>query len=67
MDTSVWLDLSFEQTSNLIEYMAINNTHNEKKSTIDPTNIAFASRTKNGKKEVHILMCIQLLASKFFN
>jgi hypothetical protein len=47
--------------------MVINNTHNEKSSTIDPTNIAFASRTKNGKKEVHILMCIQLLASKFLN
>jgi hypothetical protein len=50
MDTNVWLDLSFEQASNLIEHMVINITHNEKSSTIDPTNVASTSWTKNGKK-----------------
>jgi len=50
MDTKVWSDLSFEQTSNLIEHMVINITQNEKSSTIDPTNVASTSWTKNGKK-----------------
>jgi len=50
MDTKVWSDLSFEQASNLIKHMVINNTQNEKSSTIDPTNVASTSWTKNGKK-----------------
>jgi hypothetical protein len=50
VDTNVWSNLSFEQASNLIEHMVINITRNEKSSTIDPTNVAFASWTKNGKK-----------------
>jgi hypothetical protein len=43
MDTKVWLDLSFEQASNLKEHMVINITCNEKSSTIDPTNVASTS------------------------
>jgi hypothetical protein len=50
VDTSMWLDLSFEQASNLIKHTTNNNTHNEKSSIINPTNIAIASRTKNEKK-----------------
>jgi len=50
MDTNMWLDLLFEQTSNLIEDMVNNNTHNEKNSITKPPNVTFASQTKNRKK-----------------
>jgi len=50
VDMSMWLDLSFEQASNLIWHMANNNTHNEKSSITNLTNVATASPTKNEKK-----------------
>jgi len=50
VDMNMWLDLSFEQASNLIEHMANKNTHNEKSSTTNPTNVAITSQTKNEKK-----------------
>jgi len=50
VDMSMWLDLSFEQASNLIEHMTNNNTHNEKSLITNPTNIAIASQTKNKNK-----------------
>ncbi len=39
----MWLDLSFEQASNLIEHMANNNTNNEKSSIANPTSVATTS------------------------
>jgi hypothetical protein len=39
----MWLDLLFEQASNLIEHTTNNNTHNEKSSITDPINITIAS------------------------
>jgi hypothetical protein len=50
VDTSMWLKLSFEQASNLIEHMATNSTNHEKSSITNLTNVAIASRTKNQKK-----------------
>jgi len=50
VDMSTWLDLSFEQASNLIEHMANNNTHNEKSLITNPTKVATTSQTKNEKK-----------------
>ncbi len=67
MDTNMWLDLLFEQASNLIKDMANNNKHNEKSSITKPPNVAFASRTKNKKKWINLLMCIQSLVGKFLN
>jgi hypothetical protein len=50
MDTNMWLDLLFEQASNLIEDMVNNNTHNEKSSITKPPNVTSTSQTKNRKK-----------------
>ncbi len=65
VDMSMWLNLSFEEASNLIEHTANNNTHIEKSSITNSTNITTASRTKNKKKLMGLLMCIQSLVSKF--
>jgi hypothetical protein len=43
VDTIMWLNLSFEEASNLIEHIANNNTHNEKSSITNSTNITTAS------------------------
>jgi hypothetical protein len=43
VDMSMWLNLSFEEASNLIEHIANNNTHNEKSSITNSTNITTAS------------------------
>jgi len=43
MDANMWLDLLFEQASNLIEDMVNNNTHNEKSSITKPPNVTSAS------------------------
>jgi hypothetical protein len=49
----------------LIEHIANNNTHNEKSSITNSTNITTASWTKNKKKLMGLLVCIQSLVSKF--
>jgi hypothetical protein len=50
VDTNMWSNLSFEQSSNLIEHVANNNTQNEKSSIANSINVIIASRTKNRKK-----------------
>ncbi len=50
LDMNMWLDLSFEQASNLIKHMASNNIHNEKSPITNPTKVATTSQTKNEKK-----------------
>ncbi len=66
VDMSMWLNLSFEEASNLIEHTTNNNTHNEKSSITNSTNITTASRTKqkeiNGLTSVYTITCKQVLS-----
>ncbi len=71
LDMSMWLNLSLEQASNLIEHMANNNAHKEKILNYKPNKSSNYITNKkwkeiNGLISVYTITCKQVLSSWFF-